>query len=120
MNRMYLLFPKKKFLEEWVISKITEHRIFILLPGKERVTNFSTYVRTLTETEAIAESQRCLNCGCGEGCGLCASICAEFAIHVVAPDVWEINPEECVACGMCFNRCPNKNIEMVNLNVLVG
>ena len=88
--------------------------------GKERVTNFSTYVRTLTEAEAIAESQRCLNCGCGEGCGLCATICAEFAIHVVAPDVWEINPDECVACGMCFNRCPNKNIEMVNLNVLVG
>lgn len=88
--------------------------------GKERVTNFSTYVRTLTEAEAVAEAQRCLNCGCGEGCGLCASICSEFAIHVVAPDVWEINKDECVACGMCFNRCPNKNIEMVDLNILVG
>jgi NADPH-dependent glutamate synthase beta subunit-like oxidoreductase len=88
--------------------------------GKERITNFSTYVRTLTEAEAVAESQRCLNCGCGEGCGLCASICSEFAIHVVAPDVWEINPDECVACGMCFNRCPNKNIEMVDLKVLVS
>jgi len=88
--------------------------------GKKRVTNFSTYVRTLTEAEAVAESQRCLNCGCGEGCGLCASICSEFAIHLVAPDTWEINRDECVACGMCFNRCPNKNIEMVDLKVLVG
>ncbi len=89
-------------------------------PGKERVTNFSTYIRTLTEAEAVAESQRCLNCGCGEGCGICATLCPEFAIHLVAPDEWEINKEECVACGMCYNRCPNKNIEMVNLNVLVS
>ena len=77
-------------------------------------------IKALAEAEAVAESQRCLNCGCGEGCGICATICAEFAIHVIAPDVWEINKDECVACGMCFNRCPNKNIEMVNLNVLVG
>jgi NADPH-dependent glutamate synthase beta subunit-like oxidoreductase/dihydroorotate dehydrogenase len=88
--------------------------------GRERVTNFSTYIRTLTETEALAEAQRCLNCGCGEGCGICATLCPEFAIHVIKPDVWEINKDECVACGMCYNRCPNKNIEMVNLNVLVS
>ena len=22
---------------------------------------------------------------------------------------------DCVACGMCYNRCPNGNIEMINL-----
>jgi len=87
--------------------------------GTGRVTNFSTYIRTLTEEEAVSEAKRCLNCGCGEGCGLCARICSEFAIHIKSPDIWEINPEECVACGMCFNLCPNKNIEMINTNVLV-
>jgi NADPH-dependent glutamate synthase beta subunit-like oxidoreductase/dihydroorotate dehydrogenase len=87
--------------------------------GQQRVTNFSTYYRTLTEAEAVTEAKRCLNCGCGEGCGLCAAICSEFAIHIKSTDVWEINTEECVACGMCFNLCPNKNIEMVNTNVLV-
>ena len=87
--------------------------------GDQRVKNFSTYIRTLTEEEAVAEATRCLNCGCGEGCGICATICSEFAIHVKSPDVWEINSEECVACGMCFNLCPNKNIEMVNTNILV-
>ena len=89
------------------------------LDGKERVKNFTTHTRTLTEEEAVAEAKRCLNCGCGEGCGLCASICSEFAIHLKTDDCWEINKEECVACGMCYNRCPNKNIEMVNHNVLV-
>ncbi len=87
--------------------------------GKQRVTNYSTYIRTLTETEAVTEAKRCLNCGCGEGCGICATICSEFAIHVKSSDVWEINDEECVACGMCYNRCPNDNIEMINTNVLV-
>ena len=24
-----------------------------------------------------------------------------------------IDPEECVACGVCVHRCPNRNIEMV-------
>ena len=89
------------------------------LEGSDRITNFSTYVRTMTEQEAISDAKRCLNCGCGEGCGLCATICCEFAIHVKSPDVWEINPDECVACGMCFNRCPNKNIDIVNKNILV-
>lgn len=87
--------------------------------GSERLKSFSTYIRTLTEEEAVAEAQRCLNCGCGEGCGICATICSDFAIHLKSPDVWEINEEECVACGMCFNRCPNNNIEMVNKHVLV-
>lgn len=85
----------------------------------ERVGNFSTYTRALTEAEAVAEASRCLNCGCGEGCGLCAKICSEFAIHKKEADTWEINSEECVACGMCYNRCPNKNIEMIDKHILV-
>lgn len=89
------------------------------ITGKDRVKTFATYTRTLTEEEAVAEAKRCLNCGCGEGCGLCASICSEFAIHLEHDDYWEVNEEECVACGMCYNRCPNKNIEMINRNILV-
>lgn len=89
------------------------------LDGKERTKGFELYIRTLTEEEAVNESRRCLNCGCGEGCGLCATICSEFAIHRKADDMWEIDKEECVACGMCYNRCPNKNIEIVDKKILV-
>jgi len=89
------------------------------MDGVKRIENFSTYIRTMTEKEAVFEASKCLNCGCGEGCGLCTSICSDFAIHLKSPDVWEINNEECVACGMCFNRCPNKNIEMVNKYITV-
>ena len=71
--------------------------------------------RTMTEEEAVREASRCLSCGCGEGCQLCKTICTDFAPRITAPDTLEICREDCVACGMCFNRCPNGNIEMVDL-----
>lgn len=76
--------------------------------------DFLPYTRVMTEEEAVAEAQRCLNCGCGEGCQLCKTICSDFAPFIPKPDVLEIDYEACVACGMCYNRCPNKNIEMIS------
>ncbi|HWR23557.1 MAG TPA: FAD-dependent oxidoreductase [Feifaniaceae bacterium] len=67
-----------------------------------------------TDKEAQAEASRCLNCGCGEGCQLCKTICTDFAPEVTARDRLAIDRDACVACGMCYNRCPNGNIEMVN------
>ncbi len=85
----------------------------------ERVQNFDAYKRIMTEAEALAEAARCLNCGCGEGCQLCKTICTDFAPEVAGTDTMHIKKEECVACGMCYNRCPNGNIEMVNLGYTV-
>lgn len=75
--------------------------------------------RVMTEEEAVREASRCLSCGCGEGCQLCKTICTDFAPRIAAPDTVEICREDCVACGMCFNRCPNGNIEMVDLGETV-
>ena len=80
-----------------------------------RVQGFEAYSRVMTEAEAVKEASRCLNCGCGEGCQLCKTICTDFAPEIIGADTMHIRKEECVACGMCFNRCPNGNIEMVNL-----
>jgi NADPH-dependent glutamate synthase beta subunit-like oxidoreductase len=87
--------------------------------GAERSKGFDNYIRALTQEEAVSEAKRCLNCGCGEGCGLCAQICGEFAVHLKAPDTWEIGRDECAACGMCYNRCPNKNISIVDTHETV-
>ncbi len=81
--------------------------------------NFELYERVMTEEEAQREAMRCLNCGCGEGCQLCKTICTDFAPEIVDTDKMGIRKEDCVACGMCFNRCPNGNIEMVNLGETV-
>lgn len=84
-----------------------------------RVKHFNPYKRVMTETEALEEASRCLNCGCGEGCQLCKTICTDFAPEIADTDTMHINSEKCVACGMCYNRCPNGNIEMVNLGYTV-
>ncbi len=72
-----------------------------------------------TEEQAIKEASRCLKCGCGEGCQLCKTICSEFAVYNPSMDKMEIHGDECVACGMCYNRCPNNNIEMFNTGITV-
>ncbi len=78
-----------------------------------RVENFETYSRPFTEDEAVEEASRCLNCGCGEGCMLCASVCNSFAISGDGNKPL-IDEMECVGCGICAWRCPNENIEMVS------
>ena len=87
--------------------------------AEERKADFEAYSRVMTEEEALKEASRCLNCGCGEGCQLCKTICTDFAPEVADTDTMHIRKEACVACGMCFNRCPNGNIEMVNLGYTV-
>ena len=87
--------------------------------AEERKADFEAYSRVMTEAEAVKEASRCLNCGCGEGCQLCKTICTDFAPEVADTDTMHIRSEACVACGMCFNRCPNGNIEMVNLGYTV-
>ena len=93
----------------------------VMLAGRaeDRMQNFDAYTRVMTEAEAVKEASRCLNCGCGEGCQLCKTICTDFAPEIIDTDTMHIRSEKCVACGMCFNRCPNGNIEMVNLGYTV-
>lgn len=83
--------------------------------AEERIRSFDPYTRAMTQEEAMKEASRCLNCGCGEGCQLCKTICTDFAPKIIEADTLQICKEDCVACGMCYNRCPNNNIEMVNL-----
>jgi len=87
--------------------------------AENRTGNFDAYKRVMTAAEAVREASRCLNCGCGEGCQLCKTICTDFAPEIADTDTMHIRSEKCVACGMCFNRCPNGNIEMINLGYTV-
>ncbi len=83
--------------------------------AQNRIESFDIYSRPFTETEALREATRCLNCGCGEGCMICADICNSFAISSVDTKPL-VDKEECVGCGICVWRCPNDNLEMIPSN----
>jgi Fe-S-cluster-containing hydrogenase component 2 len=79
----------------------------------DRNQTFEIYSRPFTEAEALDEAGRCLNCGCGEGCMICADICNSFAISS-EDNKPLVDHDECVGCGICVWRCPNDNLEMVS------
>jgi NADPH-dependent glutamate synthase beta subunit-like oxidoreductase/dihydroorotate dehydrogenase len=83
-----------------------------LREASARKRDFDEYVPALADEEAVREAVRCLNCGCGAGCGLCAQICNAFAVSVEGDRV-TFDDEKCHACGMCMRLCPNENIEIV-------
>jgi len=78
----------------------------------ERKGDFAEYVRTLSDKDARSEAARCLACGCGAGCAICAQICNAFAVKVEGDKV-VFDEKKCHACGMCMRRCPSKNIEII-------
>lgn len=95
------------------IKKDTPAISLLKASGGERVKSSDAFSRTFTAREAEAEAGRCLSCGCGEGCRICENICPEFAPFIQGSDKLCIDKNACAACGICFSRCPNGNIEMV-------
>jgi len=51
-----------------------------LADARERTTNFREVARGITEEQAIAEAERCLNCGVCSECGQCVKACQANAI----------------------------------------
>jgi heterodisulfide reductase subunit A-like polyferredoxin len=79
--------PVVKHTRQELIEKVTSGEIQIqtryepaLLPMEERVTGFREVVLGLTEHQARAEAQRCLQCGICSECLACSYICGVDAI----------------------------------------
>jgi NADPH-dependent glutamate synthase beta subunit-like oxidoreductase len=112
-------------------------------PVRERLADARNLVETgYTETQAVAEAGRCLDCGVntifdGERCilcGGCVDVCPTLCLKLVGLDQLEASPElgalaemysalpewsaiikdeeRCIRCALCAQRCPTHAITM--------
>jgi len=83
--------------------------------AEQRARDFEPVELCLSEEEAVREAERCLRCGCGIGCELCYRVCPYSAVK---PDgyTFRVDEELCIGCGLCIERCPNDNIDAVELD----
>lgn len=69
-------------------------------------TDFGEVNRGLTHGAALAEAQRCFNCGVCNQCELCLIFCPDVAISRRVEGGFTIDMEYCKGCGVCAAECP--------------
>ena len=50
-----------------------------------------------------------------KGCGICAAFCPKQVLEIRKEKVTVKDPDGCILCGMCEQRCPDYAIYLVNL-----
>ena len=75
------------------------------LSPQDRARSFAEIESILTKDEALAEAQRCFNCGICTACDYCRIYCPEVAV-VVEKAQRHINLDYCKGCGICVTECP--------------
>ncbi len=91
--------PVSRLDKDEVVSRIEEGRAssnarskVTTLPVEERVNNFREVDLPMTETEALAEAARCLNCGACSECLECVVACDRGAInHEMKDEILDVN-----------------------------
>jgi 2-oxoacid:acceptor oxidoreductase gamma subunit (pyruvate/2-ketoisovalerate family)/2-oxoacid:acceptor oxidoreductase delta subunit (pyruvate/2-ketoisovalerate family) len=73
--------------------------------------DFSEVAAPLSETELVAEGQRCLHCGECFDCGNCFNYCPDAAILVDESGRLRIDYDYCKGCGICAQECPCSAIQ---------
>ncbi len=67
----------------------------------------------LTWSEAMAEAERCLNCGVCNRCELCLIFCPDMAItRREDGSGFDVDLRYCKGCGLCAAECPRGAIVM--------
>jgi NADPH-dependent glutamate synthase beta subunit-like oxidoreductase len=85
------------------------------LEAGERLTKpWDEFIPTLSESEAIAEAQRCMSCGSCFDCGSCWSYCQDQAVikPITPGEPYRFKLEFCNGCNKCKENCPCGLIEM--------
>lgn len=80
------------------------------LSAREASRSFAEVNTGLSEAQAMAEAQRCLNCGVCTTCDLCLIFCPDVAIS--RNGTYHIALDYCKGCGLCAAECPRGALVM--------
>ena len=78
------------------------------------ITAFDEVNTGLTKDQAIAEANRCFNCGVCTQCDVCLIYCPDAAISHVADGEanYDVALDYCKGCGICVAECPRGALTM--------
>ena len=76
--------------------------------------NFEEIHGTLSEKQALYESQRCMSCGSCPECDNCLIFCPDAAVKHVEnqSSKYLIDMKHCKGCGLCVSECPRYCMEL--------
>ncbi len=102
-----------RVLLQWY-QQARRHEPRKLAAGERLMKPWDEFVSTLSESDAVAEAQRCMSCGSCFDCGTCWSYCQDQAvIQPVTPgEPYRFKLEFCNGCNKCKENCPCGLIEM--------
>jgi Pyruvate/2-oxoacid:ferredoxin oxidoreductase delta subunit len=84
----------------------------------ECVAGFAEANLGLASEAALAEAERCLNCGVCNECDLCLLFCPDIAItHGLNGDKYLIDMDYCKGCGICAAECPRGAMAMTRVGL---
>jgi NADPH-dependent glutamate synthase beta subunit-like oxidoreductase len=67
----------------------------------------------LAPSEAVAEAERCFNCGVCNNCEVCAILCPDVAIKPhESGHGFSLSYKYCKGCGLCVEECPRGAMTM--------
>jgi len=94
---------------EQIIGRASESYIPALMLGKFMLERDTLYGKLL----ATVDPELC------NGCGLCAAVCTEHAVHQEEEKVF-IDRNVCRACNLCVLKCPQAAVRLENYELLEG
>ncbi|MCH7527642.1 MAG: cobalamin-dependent protein [Planctomycetes bacterium] len=82
----------------------------------ECVAGFAEANLGMASEVALAEAERCFNCGVCNECDLCLLFCPDIAItHGLNGDRYLIDMDYCKGCGICAAECPRGAMAMTRV-----